>query len=647
MKIVLTVALVLLTAFYLMLALHPIWDVDIFWHVVAGKWIVQHYRLPDRDIFSAVDPDRVWVTFQWLYEVICHGVDRVFGLDGLRVIHALAAAGGLLVVGLHLRREKDPLAGLVAVSLLAFLFADRLRVRPDVFNLLFMAAYWTLLRKDRLDRRAIITVVVTAVVWANMHAGGALLAPILLAARCGGRGLDRLAMMPDRSRAFATGMVLWRESRRDLAVFVGVVLAMATCPGFVRGTWQAFAMLGPSEEFIPEWISTWTFVTTKVAGGHDLLAGVLPVLLFAGLVLGLFFETLRNRAWPRRGGLDLALAIPLLVLSLRHVRFLWLGAFVGLLVVVRWWPQAGPVLRTRIVRFMAAGLVLLLTCLDWHHLVGRYHGSLAGVFDSYRQPLARGYFPETAAGILADSGLTGGLVNHAPWGGYLLYRLWPAGMVFTDGRGNFGPIETQLLATWDRPLQRRPALERAYVSAPFAAIVHPDPFPLMDMDCEQWIQVHHDAVARIFVPAGQGGVRSVKALGHLLPQGAGYDASDGCALHRAFTAVAADRRLASGERIWERLTLSTRLDQGDESARLPLAAVHFDLGDYPVARALLEASPVPLSRGGLLLLGCGYLADGYRDDARKRLSQLIQSGLNDPLPAHVNGLVRVLLEGLN
>ena len=56
----------------------PIWNVDIFWHMATGQWILETGGLPSTDVFSAITTEREWHPFQWLYEVIVSLLDDVF-----------------------------------------------------------------------------------------------------------------------------------------------------------------------------------------------------------------------------------------------------------------------------------------------------------------------------------------------------------------------------------------------------------------------------------------------------------------------------------------------------------------------------------------------------------------------------------------
>ena len=75
-------------AFGFLLAFRPNWDIDIFWHIAAGRWIVAHGRLPDTDIFTSTDSTRWWASFQWLYQVLMYEVDARADFVWIRIVHA-------------------------------------------------------------------------------------------------------------------------------------------------------------------------------------------------------------------------------------------------------------------------------------------------------------------------------------------------------------------------------------------------------------------------------------------------------------------------------------------------------------------------------------------------------------------------------
>jgi hypothetical protein len=634
---------VALAILYFLFGFHPIWDIDVFWHIEAGRWIFEHHALPTTDIFSAVDGARGWITFQWLYEIVVYFLDRALGLAGVRALHAALCAVAIGWWAWWLGRRHGAAVGALAATVLMVLFADRLRVRPDAFNLLFMVLLWPTLVVPRWSKRDLLAIGVLAGTWANIHAGGALLVPVLLAARLGGRGAGSLLTTGEGRLAR-----LWAAVKLDLAVWFGIVALMCLMPGFWRGTYQAFFMLGPSEEFIPEWMTTFEFLFDHAGALHEWVAGLLPITLLLGFLTSAGAVLRRDRR-SAKVLLLTALAIPLVALSMRHVRFLWLGAF-----VLPLWLELissqdfASVPRRGWYRVVACALLaLFMLGLDSHYHLIHNGRSVKEFWRGLGEDLEAGEFPVGAADFLVGSSFQGKILNHAPWGGYLLYRLGDGTRVFTDGRGNFGPIETQLLATWDSPARRHDAIGRAWQAAPFEAVVHPDPFPLRLASCREWIGVYHDATARVFLRADETNVKHLKAMGGWLPVGAGFSASDSCGLHRAFTLASAERRLALGERWWQRVRLRVKMEGGDEGARLALAALYFDLGAYGRTRGLLATMAEPPLVGnlnGAFLDGFAALAMGDEAGGREKLLAVSRAAAQGgDLSAQAASILRVIL----
>jgi len=610
----------LIPALYFLLAFHPIWDVDIFWHIAAGEWIIDNLSLPSTDIFSAVDSSRPWTTFQWLYEALACLVDRAAGLAGVRAVHAAAIALSLALLARHMLKDAGALFALAAVSIVAVLFADRLRVRPDAFNLLFLVLLLPHLFSRELTRRSIAVVVLLSALWANVHAGGALLAPILLAARLFGRILD-LMLGRLREGGGPSPRKVWQEVSRDALALGGSVAALCLMPGFLVGTYTAFSMLGPSERFIPEWMTTWEFLLEHAATVHEVVAALLPL---TGMLVMLAVAA-RSLAGPgfRHTCRDLACAIPLVFLSLLHVRFLWLGAVPWLflfLQVSKAVPSlpSGPVsLRGR--RWTGAAVLccaIAMFVLDVHYHVYRNDRGPGAVIAKLSNDLEDGEYPEGAADFLRRARVSGRILNHAAWGGYLLYRLWPECKVFTDGRGNFGPLETELLAMLERPSARRNAVEHAYREVRFEVLVHPNPFPLFDADPADWVLVYRDRVGRAYLRNSAENFENLSRVAESY-RGLGLDVEwpelPGGAVdfQRKIERFRGERMLARDEEA-RRLSRLKALPDTDRRATM-LAAFYFDLGLYERTRLELEKRVLEVPEfdpNAAFLYALALLADG-------------------------------------
>ena len=60
-------------------------DLDIWWHLKVGDWIVEHHAVPHTGILSRTAAARPWVAYSWGYEVLLSFAYRWFGLAGIGV----------------------------------------------------------------------------------------------------------------------------------------------------------------------------------------------------------------------------------------------------------------------------------------------------------------------------------------------------------------------------------------------------------------------------------------------------------------------------------------------------------------------------------------------------------------------------------
>ncbi len=419
-----------------LVALRPIWDVDIFWHIAAGRWIVEHRAFPTKDIFTFVEPARDWVTFQWLYEILCYAVDDASGLLGIRVLHAILTAisfssfAWFVVRYLTARKVKENVILPVAMLLLALLFAlyaDRVRARPHVFNLLFwsLALNTLLTARSRLWVRATL---LTSVVflWSNLHAGGSFIFLVVLAAwPVSGFAVARWG---GRSRRWAAPA----DALRDGAVLWGLaVTAALLSPNWLRGVAQAYTMLGGSEALIEEWLPFWHYFAIASNPLH-LVAGVMPLVGLGTVVVAMLQgKSVRLEA--------LLCALGLTLLPFRSARFVYFVAF-SLVLLVPYLAFLWSALSRRwcIPATMLVSALLLATTMDYHSRV--QFGSFSGYVSSFSRDLDERRFPvefDPLISEMAGSSLAPLKVFCQPnWGGYLLYQHFPKIRVLADGRGN-------------------------------------------------------------------------------------------------------------------------------------------------------------------------------------------------------------------
>ena len=429
----------------------PLGSGDYFWHLITGQLILEQGALPSTDIYQALSPARDWITFQWLYEVLLALLEPFFELRGIRWFHALIAAAGIWAWSLNLGRaiKARPSTMLLIAGILLFLYSDRIRIRPHVFNLLIIGALIPALMKPQEIRGALhktLTISMIALL-ANIHAGGGLIALCLLLASTAGF-------------VFSSGLSF--EERRNALLFwlatAGVTLLM---PGFLQGAIQALVMESSTRILFHEWQPPLIYLTLPAPDTltlvHHYTLGLAPYLCTLTLALALIrrifqtslYEILNDKRLPA-----IALGFAAAILCMRSARFVYYTTLMlpALQAMGLQFPRISSIRpATKRVVPAAFGCLLLLATYQYRM------SSLGGGSDAYSKwfkwELMPGVFPEGAAQYMAENELEGGVYNiSAHHGSYLIGKLYPRIRVHYDGRGNLSPSEANAIAflTYER-----------------------------------------------------------------------------------------------------------------------------------------------------------------------------------------------------
>src|SRR5687767_464389 len=166
-----------LLALAAVLASEPLSHDDIFLHLETGRWMLAHREVPRADPFSFTRPGQRWVTHEWGFALLAHGVHAAGGMAGLialRVALVLALAGVLL--GTARGFAQDPLgfamaAGAGCVALWAL--RGELILRAALPGLLFFALALAFLLGYEATRRwqRLALLAPLFLPWGNLHSG--------------------------------------------------------------------------------------------------------------------------------------------------------------------------------------------------------------------------------------------------------------------------------------------------------------------------------------------------------------------------------------------------------------------------------------------------------------------------------------------
>ncbi len=397
---------------------------DTFWHLVSGRWILEHRALPHIDPFRFTSINEPWTDHEWLFQVLLAYFERLGGLDGAIVLRALFVVGLATVLFLALRRTRVSLLTAFLLVLCTIILARlRFLIRPELVSLLGLALLLASLQEFRRDGRLWRLGALAGVVaiWANAHLG-VLIAPPLTALYLvgtrfsGGSGLpdrgDRPVPMPIVVAAPLLFVVTIAINPHGFGVF--------TVPGKIAASIQDLAGINP--EWLPLLTAPrpWVFVTMAALG-------------IAWMV-----------EWRQRGSIDTSTALvaialaALTLMSVRHRGLFYVGAAFAAaesLAAIRFdrGDRPEPTGRSMWPALISAVAVLGFV---FPPVWGPF-----GVRDriSFGFGLEPNRYPVVAADAVSEWPELGNVFNDVASGGYLLWRWYPERLVFNDGRNEVHP----------------------------------------------------------------------------------------------------------------------------------------------------------------------------------------------------------------
>jgi hypothetical protein len=305
-----------------LIALGPISDGDIYWHLAAGREMAARHALLRTDPFTLSAAGRPWIDVHWLFQLGAWTAYRLVGLRGLAVGKAVLVAGTAFI----LLRTAERMGGrtaraLGAAALLVTLYLARhlLPLRPVIVTALCLAIFLSVLESARAGAtRRLWLLPGLQVLWVNTQGlaplGLALVASYALEAalgrrahRAGPRSDAQLPLRPFLLTLLSCGLASFVTPFGLRAVALPAQLLMRIAPG------QGNLFSSAIAENIPP------FVLERTAPGQ--IGHFKWVLLGLAMVLALFRPRVRLAH-----ALILGLFLSLALMANRNVLLLYLLA---------------------------------------------------------------------------------------------------------------------------------------------------------------------------------------------------------------------------------------------------------------------------------------------------------------------------------
>ena len=147
-------------------------DPDFFWHMAAGKLMMQTGQVPFTDPFSFTWFGKPWTPHEWLSELLIYWLVTGLGRIGALIVFGLFPAAIFAVLATALRRASGArvLAMTIPFAVGAFVMIGFVTLRPQAISWLLLAGLIWFLLEARADRpRRFLLLIPLFVLWANLH----------------------------------------------------------------------------------------------------------------------------------------------------------------------------------------------------------------------------------------------------------------------------------------------------------------------------------------------------------------------------------------------------------------------------------------------------------------------------------------------
>lgn len=410
--------LIFLLVFFIMLS--PPQDADMWWHLAAGREMVNEGNILTTDIFSYTHYGEPWTNAFWLSDILLFLVYRLGGYLGLTLLVALIAVLTMAVLYRRTLHYPFPLP-LLILLLATFAIAPVWTPRPQIFSFLLLVVLdYGLKEKDGFILKRPWLLVILFVVWANTH-GGFIWGFLLLLSFIIGNGLDNLLQRQSLSLRQLGQLALWT---------LVAALAITINPNGISLWKLPFYTVGISIQSITEWSSP-DFHRVDL---HPLLWLLFLIVIGAGTskkvlpwssilkVIGFSYMAFVSQ---RSIGPFVVVATPIVIDSLNDVWSEW-SSIVSRIYKPR--PSNSmPTVFAVILNMIILGIFLVLMVKQAFSVSsgGQVHNGL----------------PRNAVEWIRFNHPEGRMFNAYNWGGYLQWEL-PEYPLFIDGRADLYGEET-------------------------------------------------------------------------------------------------------------------------------------------------------------------------------------------------------------
>lgn len=497
---------------------HDIANLDIWYHLRSGRFILENFKIPQLNIFSYIAADHPSHDPYWLFQIIIYLTHRIAGANGLvvfKIAVLLAMFFFLFKITSRLKpspskggrvgvKEGGDIAPVFCLLLAALAASERFVVRPELASYIFLSLYFYLLHQycQREDRK-IYLLFPLQILWVNMHGFWVLGLFLVWAFLAGELILWRLPLPFQWKKE---GAVQGNAYYRVLVIGLLVTAATLITPhpqkilqlpfemfGGLKGATGRGGPLAVNELISPfsanllfSWQAIFYYKVLLVVSASAFVLNfrrinIIHLLIWAGF-LYISIQARRNIA---------AFALVSAPITFWNLSFFYRNY------IERFSAERAQLVTSAQV-ILSAVLILLMAFLIYDVASDRYY-----IRDRSNARFGLGIstisYPEKAIDFIQKTNIQGNIFNEPAIGHYFTWRCFPERIVFLDGRFDF---PDRFLSHYYVP-ELWPKISKKY-DINYVLLGHgrsPNLAGLIRMLYfnKDWVLIHYDEMAVVFI----------------------------------------------------------------------------------------------------------------------------------------------------
>jgi len=393
--------LLLLFTFLFISQINTILDIDLWWNLKTGEYILKNLEVPQQDIFSYTLKNRPWLDHEWFSQVLFYLIFSKSGWLGLNILKAfIISLCFFILLSLSISKYKKISCTILLILLSVLAFGYRSALRPEIFSYLLLCMFLYVLESDK----RIYILPLLQIIWVNLH-GYFILGPVLVL----------LYSIGEKKRF-----------KRYISVFALVVLACFINPYFYKGALYPLRIL----------LDTVTQQKLFMQNVHELMMPVRSgfgryVFFWIFVIVTSISFILNLRNVKVRHILLFGFSFLTAYLAVRNMPiFIFIGLHLSAINLNR------AALTKDIPDKRSYIAIILISCaLIYFFLSNKYYAFTNQLgMRKTESRFSRIFMPSGACDFLENNNIKGAIFNTLDFGPYIGYRFYPEKRIFIDTR---------------------------------------------------------------------------------------------------------------------------------------------------------------------------------------------------------------------